>query len=78
MDSVVGTLFALVTIGVGGLLLARADSIAAFMTGVFFGDGVDAQKTNVLAWALRVIAAIIVASAIIVLLFSALGLFGPG
>ncbi len=71
----VGVVFALVTIGVGGHFFARADSLSGFMTGVFFGDDVEEQKTTLLAWALRVIATLIMASASIVLLFSALGLF---
>lgn len=77
MDSLVGIVFSLVTIGVASLFFLRADSVAMFMTGIFFGVDVEAQTTRVLSWALRVIAFLIVASSLITLLFSVLGLFGP-
>lgn len=74
---VVGVVIALAAIGVGGLFLARADSLAEFMVGVFFGDEAEKHKATLLAWVLRVIAALIVASAFIVLLFGDLGLVRP-
>jgi len=74
VDSLVGIVFSLVIIGIAGLFISRADSIAVFMAGIFFGDGAEPQTITVLSWALRVIAFLIVALAVITLLSSVLGL----